>query len=75
MTQRNGRRCSAAVAYLDNAKSRKNLAIFTDAQARHAVFDGRRAVGVEFSQKRAVKRVAARREIIFCGGRFNRRNC
>jgi len=48
LTTRNGRRCSAAVGYLNPVKHRRNLEITTDATVRRIVFDGKRAVGVEF---------------------------
>jgi len=70
VTQRNGRRCSAADAYLSDAGARDTLAIVTGAHARRVIFNGRRAIGVEFSQGRAVKTVSARREVILCGGAF-----
>ena len=46
-SQKNGWRCSAAVAYLHPAKSRKNLTIWTGASVKRILFDGARAVGVE----------------------------
>ncbi len=70
VTQRNGRRCSAAVAYLDPAKERTNLTVITGAHAERVVFDGKRANGVEFQQKGAGKTVSAKREVILSGGAF-----
>lgn len=48
LTTRNGRRCSSAVAYLNPARSRPNLRILTRAQTTRVLFDGRRAIGVEW---------------------------
>ena len=48
LTTRNGRRCSAAVGYLRPIKHRKNLEITTHAMVRRIVFEGKRAVGVEY---------------------------
>ena len=45
---RNGRRVSAARGYLKPARGRANLRIVTDAQARRIVFEGRRALGIEY---------------------------
>lgn len=45
----NGRRVSAADAYLDPARDRPNLTVRTDASAVRVLFDGRRAVGVELA--------------------------
>jgi len=70
VTQRNGRRCSAAVAYLDPAKERANLTVITGAHAERVVFDNKRANGVEFQQKGAGKTVTAKREVILSGGAF-----
>ncbi|MSQ97699.1 MAG: choline dehydrogenase [Xanthomonadales bacterium] len=48
VTQRKGRRCSAAVAYLKPASRRTNLTIRTGALAERIVLDGRRAVGIQY---------------------------
>jgi choline dehydrogenase len=47
------------------------LRIETSALARRVVFDGRRAVGVEYQQSGAVRTVRARREIMLAGGAYN----
>jgi choline dehydrogenase-like flavoprotein len=41
LTQRNGMRCSAAVAFLHPALGRSNLKVVTDAIATRILFDGR----------------------------------
>jgi choline dehydrogenase len=66
-----GRRWSSARAYLTVAKTRPNLIILTGAQARKIVFDGSRAVGVEYARRDrgAVARAAA--EVILSGGAIN----
>ena len=46
-TQREGRRCSAAVAYLHPAISRPNLTVETYMQVHRVLFEGERAVGVQ----------------------------
>jgi choline dehydrogenase len=59
LTTRNGRRCSAAVGYLKPVRHRSNLTVTTDALVHRVIFEGKRAVGIEFSvngQKR-VERV------------------
>ncbi|HWL05706.1 MAG TPA: GMC family oxidoreductase N-terminal domain-containing protein [Xanthobacteraceae bacterium] len=48
-----GRRWSAASAFLKPARSRPNLHVVTHAQAKRILFDGRRAVGVEYWQGEA----------------------
>ncbi len=50
VTQRNGRRCSAAVAYLKPASSRTNLTIRTGALVERIMLDGKRASGIEYRQ-------------------------
>lgn len=70
VTQKNGRRCSAARAYLEDAKSRPNLHIETGARAERVVFDDKRAVGVHFRQGRAQKTVTAKAETVLCSGAF-----
>ena len=46
LTARSGRRCSAAVAYLNPVRKRPNLQIITRAMTHRIIFEGRRAVGV-----------------------------
>ena len=67
---RRGRRLSAARAYLHPVLDRPNLHLVTRAHANRIVFEGNRAVGVEYRHGRRTK-VARGREIISCGGAFN----
>jgi choline dehydrogenase len=71
LTARNGRRCSTAVGYLKPARKRPNLVIASDALATKVLFEGRRAVGVEYMQDG--RRIVARAdgEVILSGGAFN----
>ena len=72
VTQRDGQRWSAARAYLTPNLARSNLKIITGAQARKVVFEGRRAVAVEFSRAGSnIERVKARAEIVLSGGAFD----
>ena len=71
VTARNGRRCSAAVAYLHPARRRPNLRVITGAHAERLLFVGRRSVGVSFRQGGVLKNVSAAREVILCGGAIN----
>ena len=64
------RRLSAARAYLHPVMKRPNLTVKTRAHANRVMFDGRRAVGVEYRKGRRTH-VANGREIISCGGAFN----
>jgi choline dehydrogenase len=71
VTVRNMRRCSAAVAYLRPALKRPNLRVVTRALAQRVLFEGRRAIGLEFAQDGVVRRVLARREVLLAGGSIN----
>ncbi|MCP3910345.1 MAG: choline dehydrogenase [Actinomycetia bacterium] len=65
-----GRRLSAARAYLHPVLDRPNLELVTLARANRIVFEGNRAVGVEYRRGRRTH-VARGREIVSCGGAFN----
>jgi choline dehydrogenase/4-pyridoxate dehydrogenase len=70
-TIRDGRRCGTASAYLRPALVRRNLTVIVGALATRVVFDGTRAVGVEY-QKGAVRKIArAECEVLLCGGVIN----
>jgi choline dehydrogenase len=71
VTQKNGARCSAAVAYLHPAMGRANLRVETNALAHKVLFEGKRAVGVAFSQNGEVRIAKARLEVILAGGAIN----
>jgi choline dehydrogenase len=62
------RRASAAATYLRPAKKRPNLQIITGALVHRVVFDGTRAVGVEFDRQSSVERVDAAGEVILSAG-------
>ena len=69
LTARNGRRCSAAVAFLKPARSRPNLRIVTRAAASRVTFDGARATGVAYHDRAGHEnRVRAHREVILASG-------
>ncbi len=69
--ERNGERCSAAAAYLHPVIGRPNLTVITKAQATKVIFEGKRAVGVEYMQGKEAKTAHAAKEVILCGGAFN----
>ncbi|WP_445505288.1 GMC family oxidoreductase [Microvirga sp. G4-2] len=68
VNQRNGRRWSAADAYLRPALSRPNLKVKTHAHVTRIDFEGRRAVGVTYKVGNEVKRARARAEVILAAG-------
>jgi choline dehydrogenase len=71
LTQRNGRRCSTAVAYLHPAVARGNVEVLTDTLATRIVFDGERAAGVEVLRNNTLETVRAEREVIVCAGAYH----
>jgi 4-pyridoxate dehydrogenase len=70
-TIRNGRRCSAAVAFLHPARARAKLTLETKALATLLLMEGTRAVGVEYRRAGRTQRIFAEREVILSGGVFN----
>jgi len=71
LTQRNGERWSAARAYVHpHIASRANLRVETYAHATRILFEGKRAVGVEFRQGKETKQIRTRREVIIAAGAF-----
>ena len=70
-TTRNGRRCSTAVAYLKPIRRRANLAVISNALASRLLFDGRRAIGVEYCIGDQDYSARANAEVILASGTFN----
>jgi choline dehydrogenase len=71
MTVGEGRRASAANAYLRPAMGRPNLKVLTHTLATRIVFDGKRVVGVEFRRGGASRFARINVELILCGGPIN----
>jgi choline dehydrogenase len=67
-TIHNGRRVSAARAFLDPAKSRPNLDVVTETQAERILFSGKRAIGVKCRRQEMSITYSARRDIILSLG-------
>lgn len=68
MTQRNRRRSSAALAYLEPVKNRKNLTIRLGAAVTRIVLEGARAVGVEIATTKGTEIIRTEREVLVCSG-------
>ena len=68
VTHKNGERHSAAKGYLTPHLARPNLQVITGAHATRILFDGTRAVGVEYRQGGAIKQVRAGREVLLSAG-------
>ena len=71
LTTRNGRRWSTARGYLKPARKRQNLAVVSNALTTRILFEGRRAVGVEYKKDGATHTARANAEVIVSGGAFN----
>jgi choline dehydrogenase-like flavoprotein len=68
LTTRNAKRSSAASAYIDPARARKNLTIRLDAQTLGLVVENGRAVGVSVKGASGAEMLLADREVILCCG-------
>ncbi len=71
ITTRDGRRMSAARAFLRPAMKRANVCVETGAHATKILFEGKRAIGVEYRRNGQTKRAMAGREVIVSGGSVN----
>ncbi len=68
MTARNGKRCSTAVGFLHPVMDRVNLSVELRAMTTRILFEGKRAVGVEYRQHDRVHRIKVRKEVILSAG-------
>jgi choline dehydrogenase len=64
----NGRRHSAAAAFLAPILNRPNLEIRSGVRVARLLFSGKRAIGVNYTENGEGKDVFADREIVLCGG-------
>lgn len=71
VSQRGGMRHNTSAAYLAPAAERSNLVVRTGAHATRVLFEGTRAVGVEYLSEGTPTSVFARREIVLSGGAVN----
>ena len=70
-TIKDGERCGVSRAYLKPAMDRKNLNVECEATVKRIIFEGKKAVGVEYIQKGKSQSVYANKEVLICGGTFN----
>jgi choline dehydrogenase len=68
ITQKNGRRCSTAKAFLEPAVSRPNLAVETNAQATGLLLEDGRCSGVAYRQNGVQREARCRGEVILAAG-------
>ncbi|WP_413717473.1 GMC family oxidoreductase [Silicimonas sp. MF1-12-2] len=72
LTTRNGRRCSAAVAYLKPVRDRENLRVITRALVSRINLDGKRVTGVTYLDASGTEQtIKVNREVILSGGAIN----
>lgn len=71
LTIKDGRRWSAASAYLRPALDRPNLTVESNAHVTRVLFEGTRAVGIEFARRKERVQLRAAREVLLCGGAVN----
>jgi len=65
------RRASTARTYLRPAQKRPNLQVVVKARVNRIVFDGRRAVAIEYERGGEIERADAEREVILAAGAVN----
>ncbi len=70
MTVHNGRRWSAANAYLKPALKRPNLTM-VNGLARRVLFEGKRATGIEIARGSSIETITANREVILAASSIN----
>ena len=66
-----GRRWSMADAYLRPAVAQANVTIETGALCERVIFDGKRAVGIDYTHQGRSQQAFAERDVILCGGSIN----
>jgi choline dehydrogenase-like flavoprotein len=71
VTQRKGRRCSAAAAYLHPVMSRPNLTVRTGALVTRILIEDGQATGVDYLRHGEIETALADGEVIVCGGAVN----
>ncbi|MFC6724902.1 GMC family oxidoreductase [Halobium palmae] len=71
LTQREGKRCSGAAAFIQPALDRPNLSVETEAQVTGVTFDGDRATGVTYERDGTEHAVEASSEVVLSAGAIN----
>ena len=69
-TIKNGKRCSGAVAFLKPVLKRPNLTAITKAQVTKIIFEGKKAIGVEYTKNGKNLTIRSSKEIILSAGAF-----
>ena len=71
VTIHKGERASVSKYYLNQAKNRSNLKIFSESFVEKIIFDGKKAIGIKVKIKDKVEKIYANKEIILSGGSIN----
>ena len=71
VTIHKGERASVSKYYLNPAKKRKNLKVFTEDFVERIIFEGKKAIGVEFQKNGQLQTCKANKEIIISAGAIN----
>ncbi len=71
VTQKGGKRCSTAVAFLKPVLNRPNLTVKTNAHVRRLNFENNKVSGIEISHYGNAEKASVAGEVILCGGAFN----
>lgn len=71
VTQRDGKRCSTAQAYLRPVRERANLQVHTGAQVLGLLIEHGRCVGLRYRWRGAEHQVRCEREVLLSGGALN----
>lgn len=65
-----GERADAASAFINPNLTRHNLSLMLRVRATRLLFEGSRAVGVEYANGQRVESIRAEREVVLCAGAF-----
>ncbi|MCF4098479.1 GMC family oxidoreductase [Maritalea mediterranea] len=71
VNQKDGVRWNTAKAFLKPAQKRPNLTVLTKAHTHRVIFEGQKAVGVEYDHRGQSLRAQAGREVIVAAGAIN----
>jgi choline dehydrogenase len=71
LTQRDGKRCSASVAFLHPATAKPNLTVEPNLQVHRILIENGRATGVAGQRDGQEVTILAAQEVVICGGAYN----
>ncbi len=71
VTIHKGERASASKYYLNPARKKSNLKVFTHSFVEKIIFEGTKAIGIEVNIKGKINKIFANKEIILSGGSIN----